>query len=54
MWTSTRPLQSEYAAAELVCRGRVVVLVSVMSTAAIGRVMLLIVLYNSIANKNRT
>ena len=28
MWACTRPLQSVYAAAELVCRGRVVVLVS--------------------------
>ena len=34
-----RPLQSVHAAAELVCRGRVVVLVSyVMSAAAVGRV----------------
>ena len=28
VWACTRPLQSVYAAAELVCRGRVVVLVS--------------------------
>ena len=43
MWACTRPLQSEHAAAELECRGRVVVLVSyVMSTAAMGRVILLI------------
>ena len=36
-----RPLQSVHAAAELVCRGRVVVLVSyVMSTTAVGRVIL--------------
>ena len=41
MWACTRPLQSVYAAAELVCRGRVVVLVSyVMSTAAVGRAIL--------------
>ena len=40
-WACTRPLQSVHAAAELVCGGRVVVLVSyVMSTAAVGRVML--------------
>ena len=51
MWACTRPLQSVYAAAELVCRGRVVVLVSyVMSTAAVGRV----IPYNRIAYKNRT
>ena len=41
VWACTRPLQSVHAAAELVCRGRVVVLVSyVMSTAAVGRVIL--------------
>ena len=40
MW-ATRRRQSVHAAAELVCRGRVVVLVSyVMSTAAVGRVIL--------------
>ena len=40
VWTCTRPLQSVHVAAELVCRGRVVVLVSyVMSTAAVGRVI---------------
>ena len=40
MWACTRPLQSVNAAAELVCRGRVVVLVSYdMSTAAVGRVL---------------
>ena len=51
MWACTRPLQSVHAAAELVCRGRVVVLVSyVMSTAAVGRV----IPYNRIAYKNRT
>ena len=49
VWACTRPLQSVYAAAELVYRGRVVVLVSVMSTDAVGRVLLL---YNSIAYKN--
>ena len=39
MWACARPLQSMYAADELVCHGRVsVVLVSVMSTAAVGRV----------------
>ena len=39
MWACTRPLQSVHAAAELVCRGRVVVLVSYgMSTADVGRV----------------
>ena len=42
-WTCTRPLQSVHAAAELVCRGRVVVFVSyIMSTAAVGRVILLL------------
>ena len=41
MWACTLPLQSVYAAAEPVCRGRVVVLVSVMSTAAMGRAILL-------------
>ena len=41
MWACTRPLQSVHAAAELVCRGRVVVLVSyVMSTAAVRRVVI--------------
>ena len=41
VWACTRPLQSVHAAAELVRRGRVVVLVSyVMSTAAVGRVIL--------------
>ena len=41
VWACTRPLQSVHAAAELVCRGRVAVLVSyVMSTAAVGRVIL--------------
>ena len=41
MWACTRPFQSVHAAAELVCRGRVIVLVSyVMSTAAVGRVIL--------------
>ena len=41
MWACTRPLQSVHAAAELVGRGRVVVLVSyVMSAAAVGRVIL--------------
>ena len=50
MWACTRPLQSVHAAAELVCRGQVVVLGShVMSTAAVGRVILL---YNSIAYKS--
>ena len=39
MWACTRPLQSVHAKAELVCRGRVVVLVScVTSTTAVGRV----------------
>ena len=38
-WACTRPLQPVHAAAKLVCRGRVVVLVSyVKSTAAVGRV----------------
>ena len=38
VWACTRrPLQSVHAATELLCRGRVVVLVSVMSTAAVGR-----------------
>ena len=41
MWACMRLLQSVYAAAEIVCRGRVVVLVSVMSTAAMGRAILL-------------
>ena len=50
-WACTRPLQSVHAAAELVCRGRVVVLVSyVMSTAPVGRVARL--LYCSIAYKS--
>ena len=41
VWACTRPLQSVHAAAELVCRGRVVVLVSlVISTAPVGRVTL--------------
>ena len=41
VWGCARPLQSVHAAAELVCRGRLVVLVSyVMSTAAVGRVIL--------------
>ena len=31
VWACTRPLQSVYAAAELMCRGRVVVLVPIMS-----------------------
>ena len=39
VWACTGPLQSVHAAAELVCRGRVVVLVSYyMSTAYVGRV----------------
>ena len=41
VWACTRPLQSVYAAADLVCRGLVVVLVAVMSTAAVGRVVLM-------------
>ena len=42
VWACTRPLQPVCAAAERVCRGRVVVLVSyVMSTAAVGRAILL-------------
>ena len=51
MWACTRPLQSVHAAAELVCRGRVVVLVSyVMSTAAVGDGILdYLVLYNNSA-----
>ena len=41
VWDCTRPLKSVHAAAELVCLGRVVVLVSyVMSTAAVGRIIL--------------
>ena len=41
VWACTQPLQSVHAAAELVCRGRVVVLVSyVISTAPVGRVIL--------------
>ena len=41
VWACTRPLQSVHAAAELVCRGRAVVLVcSVVSTAAVGRAIL--------------
>ena len=41
LWACTRPLESVHAAAELVCRGRVAVLVSyVMSTAAVGCVIL--------------
>ena len=41
VWACTRPLQSVHAAAELVCRRRVVLLVSyVMSTAVVGRVAL--------------
>ena len=47
MWARTRPLQSAYAAAELVCRGRVVILVSVVSTAAVGPAILP---YNSIGD----
>ena len=43
VWACTRPLQSVHAAAELVCRGRVVVLLS-MSTAAVGRVLLLCII----------
>ena len=43
MWACTRPLHSAHAEAELVGRGRVVILVScVMSIAAVGRVILLI------------
>ena len=39
VWACTRPLQSVHAEAELVCRGRVLVLVSyVMRTALVGRV----------------
>ena len=46
--TCARPLQSVYAAAELVCHGRVVVvLVSIMNTAAVGRA---IPPYNSVRN----
>ena len=53
MWACTRPLQSAHAAAELVCRGQVVVLVSyVMSTAAVGRVYTTVVLTVSIAYKS--
>ena len=44
MWACTRPLQSVRATAELVCRGRVVVLVSIMSTAAVGCVILLCII----------
>ena len=44
MWACTPPLQSVRAAAEQVCREQVVVLVSVMSTAAVGRVTLYTVL----------
>ena len=41
VWACTRPLQSVHAAPELVCRGRVVVLVSyVVSTDSLGRVIL--------------
>ena len=48
MRTCARPLQSVYAAAELVCHGRVVVvLVSIMNTAAVGRA---IPPYNSVRN----
>ena len=48
VWACTRRLQYVYAAAELVRRGRVVVLASyVMSTAAVGRAILL---HNSIGN----
>ena len=58
MWACTRPFQSVHAAAELVCRGRVIVLVSyVMSTAAVGRVILDYqdpVLYNSIEYKSQS
>ena len=43
VWACTRPLHSAHAEAELVGRGRVVILVScVMSIAAVGRVILLI------------
>ena len=56
MWACTQPVESVHAAAELVCRGRVVVLVSyVMSTAPVGRVILdycIIVLHVSL-NSNR-
>ena len=49
----TRPLQSVYAAAELVCRGRVVLVSYVMSTAdAVGRVILDKCLYTGIAYKS--
>ena len=51
MWACTRPHQSVYAAAELVCRRRVVVLVSVKNTAAVGRVTLP---HNSFASKSYT
>ena len=41
VWACTQPLQFVHATAELVYRGRVIVLVSyVMSTAAVGRVIL--------------
>ena len=40
MWACTRPLQCVHAAAELVCRGRVVLVSYVMSAAAVGRVIL--------------
>ena len=55
MWACMRPLQSAHAAAELVCRGLVVVLVCyVMSTAAVGHVIRSTrLLYNSIAQMLR-
>ena len=41
VWACARPLQSVHAAAELVCLGRVDVLISyVVGTAAVGRVIL--------------
>ena len=53
VWACTRPLQSVNTAAELVCRGRVVLVSYVMSTAdAVGRVILDKCLYTGIAYKS--
>ena len=39
-WACTRPLRSVHATAKLVCRGRVVIFVSYVMSAAAGRVIL--------------
>ena len=49
MWTCTRPLQSVYAAAELVCRRRVVVLASMSRVLLLQDVLYYEILYNSVA-----